>query len=424
MPQEEDSEAPGALGPDALATTPPVMIAARWRVVAALFVVTGCMAASVSAFGVFLPVLSETFGWSRGAISMALSINLVWGGVAAFAIGGFADRHGPRAVLVPTVLTGALGFALTSRVEALWHFYLSYGLLVGLGMSSIYILSTTTVARWFEQGRGLALAIVFSGFNLGWLVGGPVAAFLIGHWGWRAAYLGLAALISGMGVPASFCVRYPAAARIVSGGLPAEADGPGTSMRASFRHALQDRRLWYLVAAWLLLGLVFMMVSVHSVAYARDRGLPLEQASLALTAFGIGAAVGRLVAGVAADRLGTAVTMPGCVVAQGVALLVLLAAPPSWALIPVLIVFGVGASGADNTFAKAVPEVFGLGALASIMSVVGLGWRCGAALGPAAAGFLYDATRSYTPAFGAGLLALAAGLALFALGSTARAGAR
>jgi MFS family permease len=390
------------------------MIPTQWRVVAALFTVTACVATSVSAFGVFLPVLSETFGWSRGAISVALSINLVWGGVAAFAVGGIADRHGPRGVLAATVLIGALGFALTSRITALWHLYLSYGLLVGLGMSSIYVLTTATVSRWFQHRRGLALAVVLSGFNLGWLVGGPFAAFLIGAWGWRSAYLALAALVAGVGVPASLCVHYPTSPRMVP--LDRSRAVVGESLRA----ALEDRRLWYLVASWFLLGLVYMMVSVHSVPYVKDRGLTLEQAALALTAFGIGAAIGRLAAGAAADRLGTGLIMRWCLLVQGVALVVLVMGPPTWAVIPALVTFGIGASGSDNTFVKVVPEVFGLSALASIMSVIGLGFRCGAGLGPAAAGFLHDATRSYTLPFGIGLIALAGGFAFFGLGAGTR----
>src|SRR5881397_3699687 len=123
------------------------MLAPRWRVVVALFTVTSCIATAVSTFGVFLPVLSEAFGWSRGAVSVALSIGLV----------------------------------LSARIEALWQLYLSYGVLVGVGMSSIYVLTAATVARWFEARRGLALAIVLSGFNLGWLTGGPLAAWLIGR---------------------------------------------------------------------------------------------------------------------------------------------------------------------------------------------------------------------------------------------------
>src|SRR6267378_1705613 len=327
------------------------MLAPRWRVVVALFAVTSCIAAAVSTFGVFLPVLS-----------------------AAFVIGRVADRRGPRGVLAATVALGAVGFALSARIDALWHFYLSYGLLVGVGMSSIYVLSAATVARWFATRRGMALAIVLSGFNLGWLTAGPLAAWLIGRFGWRAAYVALGALIAAVGVPASLCVSYPqsAEARHVTAGTGA-------------RWPAGDRRLWYFVGAWGFLGFVYMMVTVHSVAYARDRGVPLEQASLALTAFGVGAIVGRLVAGAAADNFGVRTTMRVCLVIQAAALLAFVAGLPSWAVPATLVVFGLGGAGADNTIVKAVPDAFGLAALATIMSVVGLGWRGGAALGPARA---------------------------------------
>ena len=68
----------------------------RRLTVAALFVVTCGIATPLAAFGVFLPVLAEAFGWSRGAISTAVSINLVLGGVAGLAIGALSDRHEPR----------------------------------------------------------------------------------------------------------------------------------------------------------------------------------------------------------------------------------------------------------------------------------------------------------------------------------------
>jgi MFS family permease len=357
-------------------------------------------------------VLSDAFGWSRGAVSVVLSINLMLGGLAAFPVGHIADRHGPRAVLAATVAIGAVGFVLSARIQTLWQLYLSYGVLVGIGMSSIYVLTAATVARWFETRRGLALAIVLSGFNLGWLTGGPLAAFLIGRWGWRTAYVTLGVLIAAVGVPASLSVRYPRSSeprRVV----------PGTTAAAR-RSAFGDTRLWLFVAAWCFLGLVFMMVTVHSVSYARDRGLSLEQASLALSAFGIGAVSGRLLAGAAADRFGAVPTMRVCLLIQLTALCVLLAGLPTWTVVATLLLFGLGASGADNTFVKAVSDVFGLAALATIMSVVGLGWRSGAGLGPALAGFVHDLTGSYTPSFAFAVLALAAGWTLFRLGSGAR----
>ena len=47
---------------------------------AALFTVTYGVSTPIAAYGVFLPVFAETFGWSRGAISSALSVNLLLGG--------------------------------------------------------------------------------------------------------------------------------------------------------------------------------------------------------------------------------------------------------------------------------------------------------------------------------------------------------
>src|SRR3989442_97182 len=71
------------------------MLAPRWRVVVALFTVTSGIATAGSTFGVFLPLLSEAFGWSRGAGSVARSISLLLRGGAAFPAGPVADRGGP-----------------------------------------------------------------------------------------------------------------------------------------------------------------------------------------------------------------------------------------------------------------------------------------------------------------------------------------
>jgi MFS family permease len=389
------------------------MLAPRWRVVVALFIVTSCIATAVSTFGVFLPVLCGTFGWSRGAVSVVLSVSLMFGGVAAFPVGRIADRRGPRMVLAATIAIGAVGFLVSARIDALWQLYLSYGVLVGTGMSSIYVLTAATVARWFAARRGLVLAIVLSGFNLGWLIGGPLAASLIEHAGWRTAYAVLGTLVAAIGVPASLLVRYPPA---LEARRAPRVPTPASTPAAAFA----DARLWCFLAAWCFLGLVFMMVTVHSVSYARDRGLPLERASLALSACGVGAICGRLLAGAAVDRFGAVPTMRVCLLIQSVALGALLLGLPTWTVVGALLLFGLGASGADNTFVKAVSDVFGLAALATIMSVISLGWRGGAGLGPAVAGFVHDLTGSYTPSFAFAALSLGAAWRLFRLGSAPR----
>src|SRR2546423_6658330 len=321
----------------------------RWLIVLALSVVTYGISMPLAAYGVFLPVLAEAFGWSRGALSTALSINLLLGGVAGFAIGALADRHGPRAMLVATVSVAGAGFALVGVMSALWQLYLFVGILGGVGMSSFYLLAAATVSHWFDERRALAIALVLVGFNLGYISAGPLAAWLITHLGWRAAY---ALLGGGSGLIttlAALSVRLP---------RPGEAPVrrsvvPGAPARDfTLREALADPRQWFLNASWFVLGGLALMISVHVVPFARDQGSSLAAASLALTAYGVGAVTGRVSSGVAAERLGTLTTIRLGYVLQIVALVALWRAPSRDVLLLSLALFGVGFSASDTMVTK------------------------------------------------------------------------
>lgn len=410
--------------------------ARRWRIVAALFVVTCGMAMPLAAYGVFLPVLAEAFGWSRGAISAALSINLVIGGATGFGIGALADRRGPRLMLALTVILAGAAFALVSTVGGVWQLYLFVGILGGVGTSSFYLLSAMTVARWFDARRGLALALVLVGFNLGYILGGPLAAWLITTVGWRRAYALLGGGCGVLAMLAALSVRLPRAAEAtalrrpagpVDGAAPAHSHGASAQSAPSgvtLRQALADPRQWCLNVSWLLLGGLVFMLTVHIVPFARDRGISLAGASLALTAYGVGAVCGRVASGAVSDRLGTRATIAAAYLVKLAALLVLVLVPSREALLGSMVAFGVGFAASDTMIAKVVPEVFGVRALGAIMGVLTLGWRGGAALGPAAAGFLYDLTGSYAVPFGAAPVIVLASWALFELASSGPAGRR
>jgi len=199
------------------------------------------------------------------------------------------------------------------------------------------------------------------------------------------------------------------------GGSPPDA-GPSVTLH----DALVDPRQWCLNVAWLLLGGLAMMVSVHIVPFARDRGISLADASLALSAYGVGSVTGRIAAGAVSDRIGTLTTIRIAYVIEALALLVLLWVPSREAMFGSLAVFGVGFAASDTMITHVIPDVFGMRAIGAIMGVLTLGWRSGAALGPAAAGFLYDVTGSYTVPFGAAPVAVLVSWGLFTLGTSRR----
>ena len=382
----------------------------RWAIVLALFVVTFGISMPLAAYGVFLPIIAETFGWSRGALAGALSLSLILGGVAGYFVGRLADRHGPRVMMIITVALAGLGYGLVSSVSTLWQLYLLVGVLGGTGMSSFYLLSTSTVSHWFHDRRGLALALVLAGFNIGYMTAGPLAAWLIGVLGWRPAYAVIGFGCAAVSLSAATTVRLPHASERVTA---RPVGSPTTASGLSFTDALRNPRFWVLNVSWLLLGSVIFTFSVHAVPYVRDHGVSLAIASLALTAYGIGSVIGRIVSGLLADRLGAPLTIRAAYVVELVALVVLATVPSPSVLLPVMTLFGVGAASTDNTLVKVIPDLFGLRAIGGIMGVLTLGWRIGAALGPAVAGFLYDVTGSYAVPFGAAPAAVVVSWVLF-----------
>jgi len=150
----------------------------------------------------------------------------------------------------------------------------------------------------------------------------------------------------------------------------------------------------------------------------------LTGASLSLTAYGIGSAIGRLLGGTLSDRLGPRLTIAAAFLLQIAALGTLLWVPSRAALLLSLVAFGAGFASSDTVVAQVVPQVFGMRALGAIMGILTLGWRCGAAIGPALAGFVYDLTGSYRMVFGLAPLGILLSWALFLLATSPRSGAR
>ncbi|HLB28860.1 MAG TPA: MFS transporter [Dehalococcoidia bacterium] len=395
-----------------------------WVVVAAAFMLMFGNWNANAGFGVFMPVLSREFGWSRGAISIAAALNLVIGGAIAFAVGSATDRYGPRRVLAMGTFLVSLSYLLASTVNSLWHFYLSMGFLIGVGASGMYLVPTATVSRWFVEHRGLALGIILAALNLGYVTGPPLSAFLIGLLGWRLTYVVLGGLVLCFALPGALFIKSPPAGggphAIAAAGARGASSGsappPFVAAGATFREAAKDSRLWFLAGSWLLLGFAHMMVSIHAVSYVRDLGVTLEKASLALTTYGVSSIVGRIGFGAATDRLGTRPTFWFCLVLQLVALLWLLTGPPLWSLYMLIVAFGLATAGSDTTVVRSASEIFGIRSIGAIMGVLSLGWRIGAASGPVVAGYIYDATGFYTLAFGLASAGLLVSSVFFALG--------
>ena len=82
--------------------------------------------AFVHSYGVFLPVICEEFGWSRGAVATGLSIGLITFGLPSLLWGNLVARFGPRINLTLGNLIAAIALAGMSLIHEIWHIYLPW----------------------------------------------------------------------------------------------------------------------------------------------------------------------------------------------------------------------------------------------------------------------------------------------------------
>src|SRR5262249_53956613 len=167
-----------------------------WMVLVTAIALTAGPILGASTFGIFVKPLAETFGWSRSAISLGFSIVAGFASLAAPIVGLFADRFGPRKmILCAALLFGSGLLSFVSLSASIWHFYGLYlfTALGGIGLTTIPY--ATAISRWFVRQRGLALGFMGVGVFVGGIYAPPLVTYVIAHWGWRWAYVTLGLLV-------------------------------------------------------------------------------------------------------------------------------------------------------------------------------------------------------------------------------------
>lgn len=356
-------------------------------------------------FGVFFKSIEAEFGLSRAATSAVFSTYMALGCVFAL-IGGWAlDRWGPRRLLFLMGCFTGLALIISSRTEAHWQLFFTFSLPLAVGGGAIFTVSTSTLSRWFDKRRSLALGISLSGAGLGAVVVSPLAAYLIQSFDWRTAYLIIGVL--------AWVVVLPLSRLVVNrtGNTDAAPAGSAAAMVPDlpFSKLLRSRNFILLWLNFMLFGTCLFLVYTHLVPHATDTGISGEQAATIMSVLGFASVAGRILLGIVADRFGRKLMAVSCTVLQGVSLLFLIWADGLWAFYLFALVFGFGLGGVGPTTAALVGDTFGLRKIGVILGALDVGFGVGAALGPVAAGFIFDVSHSYAVAFITGTLAAFAG---------------
>jgi len=384
----------------------------RW-VVAGAAVVMQAGLGSFYSWSVFREPLSSLYGANITEVNVAFFLASLVFAIAAFGGGLLMRRVGPRVVGVAGGVLYGLGVFLSSFAgESLLVLYLTYGLVVGVGLGLGYIAPIAALPGWFPDRPGLAYGMAVCGFGAGSAINVPVATALISSTGdpLRAfGVLGLAytVLIGG----AASLVRNP----------PEEPErrrpAKGDSVKAAvaplawdFRGAL---RTWQWYALWAIFFLnVSAGLAILSDAKAIAASLGGASATLA-SAFVVMVAVadstGRLFWPALSDRVGQGTVFLAMFLLQAVAFTLLpLLGAGSFAVFCALSFVALSCYGGGyGTMPAFVNAYYGSGDVGTIYASIIIASGLAGFGVPLLLALSADATGSYGPAlYATGLLML------------------
>ncbi len=342
----------------------------------------------VFTFGVFLKPVSGEFGWSRETISRGFGFAALAVAVASPKLGQLLDRFGPRKIILPCY--AIYGIALVSLGFLSSHVAQFYATLVVIGLvgnATTQMGYSRAVSTWFDHRRGLALALVMAGTGVGAIVLPAFAQWLIDAYGWRAAYesLGILALLCSLPLTLLFVRERPAALT----------PGAALALGATAAEGMRTRIFWTLVAVLFLNSVSVNGAITHLSALLTDRGIPAQQAAMALSTLGAASLCGRLITGMLLDRFfGPRVSfllLAG--VAAGIAILA--SARDSSAMLAAAVLIGLGLGAEADITPYLLTRYFGLRSFSTLYGFTWTAYAIAGAIGPVVMGRAFDLTGSY-----------------------------
>lgn len=389
-----------------------------WVIVALGFITLAVRFGAANSFGVFFAAMLRDFGWSRGSLGGVQTVNMAMTGLSTPLVGFALPRFGARKMVSITALLLGISLAAGSQIETIWHFYLVWGVAVGLTMGILGLAPWgAIIPNWFDRKRGTALGVASAGIGLGYLVLVPLVQYIIERFSWQMAFIALGLIVALFTAPLNAWLlrnRPEEMGLLLDNGESPRRQSPTPSPQAQGKgrewtttQALSSRQFWCLLVAFGTGVLGFGFVIAHQIALMVDAGYSAILAAFIFGLMGITGSVSKIVWGYVADHIGRewAYTMGTIVLLCGMlALMIVRDTSAPWLVYAYALLFGFGYGAFSPIIPAASADIFLGKDFAMIFSLINMGGLFIGALGPWMGGFAFDLTGNYNAAF---LIALA-----------------
>lgn len=377
----------------------PLVAYARFAAAHRRLIAFGFLAAFASSYGqtyfigIFGPAIQSEFGLSHTA----------WGTIYMFGTLGSAlllpwsgkqiDRLDLRLYTSLVLLLAVVACIVTALAINGLMLVVAIFLLRQSGQGLLSHVGITTMARYFDSGRGRAIALATMGFAVGEAFLPFAAVLMIAALGWRWSY-GVTALVLAL-------VLTPAALWLLRGHLDrhrahlVQLAAPRASEESYTRswtraEMLRDPRFYLLMPGILAPAFVLTAMFFHHLNLADAKGWSHPWMTGSYVIYALAVIMTSLAAGPAIDRLGAARLVPYMLIPMILAMVVVAQFHAAWIAWPYLFLIGVSTAIAHTAVSAMWAEMYGvthLGAIRSLATAIGV---LASALGPVTLGTLMD----------------------------------
>jgi OFA family oxalate/formate antiporter-like MFS transporter len=363
---------------------------------------------AVATLSIFVEPMTSEFGWSRTAISGAVSLGGVLAALASPLIGPVLDRRGARLILCTAVLVTGVSTLLLSLTQSLLVFYILF--CIGrMNFAATFDLGIYgALNSWFVARRAFVTSIANLAQMSGLVVLPFIAHLAIEQHGWRAGWLavGVTVLLVGFIPSWLFMVRRPEdvglqpdrrASQPSANRADAERLAPPVAAEPAFSRgeALRTPAFWLLALFTMAVYPVQAGISLHQAPHLLERGLSPTVAATIVSSFSLVSALAGLAFGLLARRIGVRFGLATSAMALGASAVAMLGIATPLQGYVAACCFGIGIGGMMTVLPIAWADYFGRASFGAIRGVALTVQVTAQASGPLISGLLRDLTGDY-----------------------------
>jgi len=297
-------------------------------------------------WSVFKTPVASHLNWDASQAALTSSIMLSAFVIGIIAGGRAQDKLGPKRVALFGSILISAGMISTSFVtgQAPWLVYLTYGIIGGLGVGTVYTTTVSAIQKWYPDKRGFATGMMVSAFGFSLVIFAPLAKTLLESQGVPFTFTSIGILFLGICVLCSLLIDNPPA-DFAPGGAVKSTASAATQRHYTTSEMLKTRQFYLMALSMLFVLSAYFILNPLFMTLGMERGLTEDLALLGVMITGIASASGRLLFSWISDLIGRKAAIIGIMVITLCAVLTLIVAQGILYLVCIaLIAFAFGGS--------------------------------------------------------------------------------